>query len=214
MRIALLKYLSLGILSLITIGINGQVTTDSISTVQIDSIDATPSEKEESTSTLKALFAGPPGKAFVYSLVLPGAGQIYNKRYWKLPFVYGAYGVSGYILWDNLKLYNKYDEAYRLKVDFGDDTLTSFPFFTTGQIRANRALVRKDVQRSYIALGLIYFITAAEAFVDRHLMSFDMNENLSLNVEVGPTPHGIGVLCSLQGSHEIQKEKLSMLTLE
>ncbi|MDX1685248.1 MAG: DUF5683 domain-containing protein [Saprospiraceae bacterium] len=169
-----------------------------LSPAQVEDTVVVSPEKPE-TSTLKAIFKGPPGKAFVYSLILPGAGQVYNKRYWKLPLVYAAYGVTGYILIDQSRFYDRLDKAYRLRIDFGNDTLTDFPQLTTAQIGANREITRKNVQRSYIALGLVYFLTAAEAFVDRHLMTFDMSEDLGFNLHIGPTRHGIGVVAHFNG---------------
>lgn len=160
----------------------------------VDTLNDQTSEKGE--RTLKTLFAGPPGKAFLYSLILPGAGQAYNKRYWKIPIVYAAIGVTGYILIDNINTYNDYDKAYRLRVDEGSAADTIFPTLSDDQVRGNRELVRKNVQRSYISLGLIYLIGAAEAFVDRHLMSFDMSDDLSFNIHLQGTSNGIGLVGS------------------
>ena len=156
-------------------------------------------QEEGSTSTMKAIFKGPPGKAFLYSLILPGAGQVYNKRYWKLPIVIAAFGTTGFILKDNLDKFNQYDKAYRLRIDFGTDTITDFPNLSTSQIAANREIVRKNVQRSYIAMGLIYFLTGAEAFVDRHLMEFDISDDLGVDLHIGSTPHGIGLVVNFTG---------------
>ncbi len=158
----------------------------------VDTLESQPSPKGE--RTLKTLFAGPPGKAFLYSLILPGAGQAYNKRYWKIPIVYAAIGVTGYILIDNINTFSDYDKAYKLRVDEGSAADTIFPTLSDDQVRGNRELVRKNVQRSYISLGLIYLIGAAEAFVDRHLMTFDMSDDLSMDLHLKGTPHGIGVI--------------------
>ena len=59
-------------------------------------VDSTTVDKTKSPSALKVLFSGKPGKALTYSLLLPGAGQVYNKRIWKVPFVYAALGGSIY----------------------------------------------------------------------------------------------------------------------
>ena len=162
---------------------------------EVDTIQKSDADKGE--RTLKTLFSGPPGKAFLYSLILPGAGQAYNRRYWKIPIVYAAIGVTGYILIDNINTFNEYDKAYRLRVDEGSAADTVFPTLSDDQVRGNRELVRKNVQRSYVSLGLIYIIGAAEAFVDRHLMSFDMSDDLSLNVRLKGTPNGIGFIGSI-----------------
>ena len=156
-------------------------------------------QEEGKTSTMKAIFKGPPGRAFLYSLILPGAGQVYNKRYWKLPIVIAAFGTTGYILKDNLNKFDQYDKAYRLRIDFGTDTITDFPNLTTSQIAANREIVRKNVQRSYIAMGLIYFLAGAEAFVDRHLMEFDISDDLGVDLHIGTTPHGVGLVVNFSG---------------
>lgn len=179
-------------LNLLNVRSQADTTTDTVVVAQ----------DEASTSTMKAIFKGPPGRAFVYSLILPGSGQVYNKRYWKLPIVIAAYAVTGYTLSDNLKTFDQYDKAYRLRIDFGMDTITDFPNLSTSQIAADREIVRKNVQRSYIALGLIYFLTAAEAFVDRHLMEFDISEDLGMNLHLGTTPHGIGLVVNFNRHSE------------
>ena len=166
---------------------------------QIDSIAVDSAQTQvEDTRVMKSLFAGEPGRAFLYSLILPGAGQIYNKSYWKLPIVYAALGTTGYILYDNIQTYNDYDDAYKLRVDMGDAADTIFPTLSRSQVQGNREIVRKNVQRSYIALSLVYFIGAAEAFVDRHLQSFDISDDLSIKFDLEATPVSLGVLCSFE----------------
>lgn len=66
-------------------------------------VDSTTVGKTKSPSALKVLFSGKPGKALTYSLLLPGAGQVYNKRIWKVPFVYAALGGSIYGIYFNKK---------------------------------------------------------------------------------------------------------------
>jgi hypothetical protein len=153
---------------------------------------------DKSKHTIKTLFSGTPGKAFLYSLVLPGAGQAYNKRYWKIPIVYAALGTTGYLLWDNLNTFNQYDDAYKLRVDMGDSADDIFPQLSREQVRSNRELVRKRVQQSYIGLGLIYFLGAAEAFVDNHLLSFDMSDDLSGHLQLRSSNEGIGLVCQFK----------------
>lgn len=125
-----------------------------------------------------------PGKAGILSLVLPGAGQIYNRKWWKLPIVYGVLG--GLTFWeiDNVRTYREYRDNYKWIVD-GDATTEPIPKYAgvdKDNLRAARDDFRKYVEQTGLALGLAYLLTAADAFVDAHLQRFDVSDDLSLQL--------------------------------
>ena len=194
----------LGLLAFILICYSSRVTCQVLpdSTDIIEDIGKeTKSEKVEDKFTFRTLFAGEPGKSFYYSLLLPGIGQIRNKSYWKLPLVWGAFGTAGYFIFDNNKKFNRYNDAFVERVDLDEMSTDEFiNILSLSQINEIRQYHRKNLQRSYISLGLIYFLTAAEAFVDSHLMHFDMNDDLTLNIDwqildAGNIP-SLGLQCS------------------
>jgi hypothetical protein len=126
-----------------------------------------------------------PRKAAFLSLALPGAGQAYNKRWWKLPIVYGALGGVIWLEVDNVRQYRKLRDNYRLLVD-GDESTnpTESPYdrIDATSMRRYRDQWRRYVEQTSIALGLVYLLTAADAFVDAHLRSFDVSDDLSFRV--------------------------------
>ncbi|NOT36504.1 MAG: hypothetical protein HOP11_03915 [Saprospiraceae bacterium] len=151
-------------------------------------IDSTKTHQEKS-SVLKNIFTGKPGRAFVYSLILPGAGQIYNRKWWKLPIVYSALGLPIYFVSFNTKEYRRFDKAFRERVDKGELSTDEFVgIYNLQQININRKAIDKNLQRSYLGLVAVYLLCGMDAYVDRHLMEFDVSEKLSLNLN--PTYDG------------------------
>lgn len=120
-----------------------------------------------------------PKKAAILSLALPGAGQLYNKRWWKLPLVYGAMGGMVYSIDYNTRQYRRFSQAYILALrgephEFIDYNLS------TQAIKRYRDQFDKRRQLSWIGLAAVHLLQSAEAFVDAHLMQFDLSEDLSL----------------------------------
>jgi hypothetical protein len=124
-----------------------------------------------------------PSKAAFYSAILPGLGQVYNKKYWKLPLVYGGMGLSLYYYSWNNKMYHQYRDAYK-------DMLAGRP--VTGElkdldqdrlIRGQKFHQRNRDLSMLLTVG-IYILNIVDANVDAHLMQFNVNENLSLRPEL------------------------------
>lgn len=124
-----------------------------------------------------------PKKSALLSLILPGAGQIYNGRWWKTPFVYAAIGGSIAYLQMNQSRYNRFKTALELE-------LAKKPHEFTGKINSAEALRNlrnkydKNTQTSYIGVVVVYGIVAVEAFVDAHLQNFDISDDLSIKLKV------------------------------
>jgi hypothetical protein len=136
-----------------------------------------------------------PKKAAIRSAILPGLGQIYNKKYWKLPIIYGALGISGAVFQYNMKWYKKTRYAY--KVLFNNDTL-SFgkvdpllqPLLTSGNVnrlRTYRDGFRQDIDYSVLATLVLWGLNVVDATVDAHLKPFDVSDELSLKLKIGPS---------------------------
>lgn len=156
-----------------------------------DSIDSTKTVKESSKSIFSVLFSGKPGKALAYSLLLPGAGQVYNKKYWKLPIVYAGFGSMIYFISFNSTEFNRYDKALRERVDNPSDPQDEFVgILSVSGIDSYRKFYDRNLQLSYIGLGIVYLLTGIDAYVDAHLSQFDISKDLS--IQLAPDFYGSG----------------------
>ncbi|NOQ28245.1 MAG: hypothetical protein GQ564_23015 [Bacteroidales bacterium] len=122
-----------------------------------------------------------PHKAAIYSALVPGLGQIYNKKYWKLPVIYGATGLIIYAFDFNNEQYNKYNTAYA-RMESGEISIFEGVADKSRILRA-----REDALRSrtlnVISLAAIYLLNVLDATVDAHLFDYEINDNLSLNIQ-------------------------------
>lgn len=120
-----------------------------------------------------------PSRAAFYSAVLPGLGQAYNKKYWKIPIVYAALGTGIYFYIDNNNAYNRYRDAYKRRLaGFSDDEFYD-KLSTEGLRNAQKQLRRNKEMSLLITIGL-YALQIVDANVDAHLMQFNIDDNLSL----------------------------------
>jgi hypothetical protein len=139
---------------------------------------------ENKSSFVYALFKEDypnPRKAFFFALAVPGGGQLYNKRYWKLPFVYALIGGAGYGIYTNTQEYRRFRTAYESRVKGEPDEFLGI--ITSLQTLKNISdSYRSSMELSYVFLLGGYLFTAAEALVDAHLKTFDVSEDLSLQL--------------------------------
>ena len=125
-----------------------------------------------------------PARAAFYSAVIPGLGQARNKKYWKIPIVYGAIGTGIYFYLDNNKVYKRYRNAYKRRLaGFTDDEfygLNITPILSNeALIRAQEALRRNKELSLLITIGL-YALNIIDANVDAHLLQYNMDTNLAM----------------------------------
>lgn len=141
-----------------------------------------------------ATLAHSPRKAAIRSAILPGWGQIYNKKYWKLPIVYGALGICTGIFIYNLNNYNDFRFAYRVKynmrVNFTDSALypkikRNLLPLSEESLRFQRNLFRRDIDYSALVFILLWGLNIVDASVDAHLKSFDVSPDLSFRLKAG-----------------------------
>ena len=137
-----------------------------------------------------------PQRALWLSLILPGAGQIYNRKYWKLPIVYGGFVGCAYALSWNNQMYHDYSQAYLDLMD-DDSTTESYNQFlhlgvtiTDSNKSRYQELFRKRKNRyrrwrdmSVFAMIGVYALSVIDAYVDASLSEFDISDDLSLRVE-------------------------------
>lgn len=138
-----------------------------------------------------------PKKAAIRSALIPGWGQAYNKRYWKIPIVYGALGVSGGIFLFNLKNYRELKQAYiarnrALPTSAGPGDSTEYrkleriyQVLDINAIRTYRDEYRRNIDYSALFFILLWGLNVVDATVDAHLRSFDVTPDLSFRFRVG-----------------------------
>jgi hypothetical protein len=126
-----------------------------------------------------------PSKAAFYSAVLPGLGQAYNKKYWKIPIVYAALGTGVYFYKMNDNRYNRYRDAYKRRLagyqddEFYGDIPGQPRIEDDALIRAQKILKKNKEISILVTLGL-YALNIIDANVDAHLIQFNVDENLTL----------------------------------
>ncbi len=124
-----------------------------------------------------------PAKAAFYSAVLPGLGQAYNGKYWKIPIAYAGLGIGIYFYLDNDKQYDRYRDAYKRRLaGFKDDEFSApdgTPRVTNdGLIRAQK-FYQRNKEISLLVTAGIYALNIIDANVDAHLQQFNVSEDLS-----------------------------------
>ncbi|MBW6482408.1 MAG: hypothetical protein K0B10_05050 [Vicingaceae bacterium] len=125
-----------------------------------------------------------PGKAALMSAVLPGLGQAYNKKYWKIPIIYGAIGTSIFFAVSNNSDYNKFRDALKARVDDDPNTVDKYEGIMSVQnLESNVNYYQRNRDLSVILAGVFYALNIIDATVDAHLFTFPKNDNLSLNLK-------------------------------
>lgn len=133
--------------------------------------------------TLKKTTINPlaPSKAAFYSAILPGLGQAYNKKYWKIPIVYGAIGTGVYsYMWNNKK-YHQYRDAYKNRLAGKPD---DFEYLDDSRLIQGQRFYQKNRDLSAIVTVGLYILNIVDANVDAHLMQFNVNDNLSVKPDL------------------------------
>ena len=132
-----------------------------------------------------------PLKATLMSTALPGLGQVYNGKWWKVPIIYGGFGGLIYSsVWNDAKC-RTYRNAYLIRVD--DDPATTDEFegrYSDANLRELVDFYQRNRDLSLIFTGVLYALNIIDASVDAHLKDFDVSDDLSLKVR--PTMHSIG----------------------
>ncbi len=126
-----------------------------------------------------------PRKATIWALTLPGAGQIYNKKYWKVPILYAGFAGLGYAVAFNQGEYKRFGDDYKKAVDDDPNTVPDYQA-SAEQLRDKRNYYKKYRDLSIIGIAALYALQALDANVDAHLSSFDVNDDLSFNLAPSP----------------------------
>lgn len=137
-----------------------------------------------------------PERAAALSFVLPGAGQVYNKKFWyiKVPVIYGGYAFLIQRGEVNRKLRNRFQSAYQASLRGEVHEFSGLTLGSTGNLRIRRDQYDKNFQLSYIGVVILHFVQTLEAYTTAHLLKFDMDESLTISPTLIPgDPMGFGV---------------------
>jgi hypothetical protein len=159
---------------------------DSLKVISEDSLVV----EEQDTVLLKSYSARyDPRKALLYAAVLPGMGQVYNKKYWKLPLVYGGFFALGYAINFYQDLYKDYKTQLFRNLNSGyDEDNDVYPDpndpnkYTTGTLRTAVDKARRERDFFVILMGAMYLLQIVDAHVDAHLKEFDLNPTLKVSI--------------------------------
>ena len=167
----------------------------------------------------KKVFIPNPTKATWLALVIPGGGQIYNRKYWKLPIIYGGFAGCAYALTWNGKMYKDYMQAYKDASKGNWDASSITDLLPPGYIdRVSQTQIvetlqkQKDTYRRYRDLSIfafigVYLISVIDAYVDAELSNFDITPDLSMRIEPavinnpyssGTSNKSVGLQCSFR----------------
>lgn len=168
-------------------------TSISLGTSKKTSLIKSKSNNKKSLSDTLIKVDRRPGIASIRSAILPGLGQIYNKKYWKLPIIYGALGTAAVVFIFNHKNYKDLKLAYRGKYNvrvYHDSTdykkiKPDLLPLSEESLRFNRDQFRRNVDYSVLFFAILWGLNVMDAAVDAHLKSFDISPDLSLQIKTG-----------------------------
>lgn len=142
-----------------------------------------------------------PRKATIYSAVIPGLGQIYNRKYWKVPIVYAGMGTCAYFALYSNKRYNEFRDAWRALNESNPNGTVIFDdyLYTLNGLEAGKNYFRRNRDLFTIFTAGVYILNIVDANVDAHLFDFDVSDDLTLNARpsVIPFASGTGVASGL-----------------
>lgn len=156
----LLQKLSCAILLLLALAIPGKAQTDTANTTTV----------ADTGHSVK--------KATLRSLMIPGWGQIYNNKWWKVPIIYAGLGTTAYLAVDNHNTFKTFIRAFESRLD-DDPSNDQLVFFNERQLIELQDIYRRWRDLSIIVGGLIYALNIIDAHVDAHLFDFDLNDDLT-----------------------------------
>ena len=130
-----------------------------------------------------------PHRATIYSMLLPGLGQAYNRKYWKIPIVYAGFGVFYYLIDYNNTEYQLWKDAYAHAVSDPDgleDPVNEYEEYYGDNpdfLRDRKNDARRYRDLNYILAGVWYILNIVDAAVDAHLFTWEVDDNLSLHMQ-------------------------------
>lgn len=137
--------------------------------------------QEADTVIVKDTLNHSPAKATFMSLALPGLGQAYNKKYWKIPLVYALIGTPLYFALEQRKQFNEFKEVYLARVDDDPNTVDTkyINVYSDENVLNLIDFHRENRDLLFVLTGVAYVMNVVDAAVDAHLFYFEVNDDLS-----------------------------------
>lgn len=148
--------------------------------IPVDSLSEKFIENKVSKSSYK------PKRAWWYSAILPGMGQVYNGKAWKVPIIYTVFLGAFYMIDDNNFKYQVFKDAYKNYATDGPPVWQ--PEISEAQLKDRKNYFRRNRDLSIIVGGLMYLMNILDASVDANLMDFDISDDISMSVQPGIEP--------------------------
>lgn len=146
-------------------------------TLKITKVDSLANKK----ATKKAIYSRA-RRATIMSAVVPGLGQAYNKKYWKLPIIYVALGGLGYWGINNHVQYKYYSDNLKAEYDEDANTINTTPY-SPSQLIVQKNYYKKFRDIAIMGGAVVYALNIIDANVDAHLKTFDVSDDLSMKVK-------------------------------
>jgi len=162
-------------------------------------------------SVYKYFPAHSPVKATWMSAALPGLGQYYNGKYWKIPLIYAGFSTFVYFIVQNKYEYNRFRVAYNISMEIPDGEVSNNPLvrnYTSQQLLDQREFYQSNLELSYILIGAFYVFQIIDATVDAHLFDYDIDDDLSIHIQpqLMPTSEGLKISPGIGLRFKLSKE--------
>lgn len=140
----------------------------------------------DSSAKPKAPTTHSPAKAVLYSAILPGLGQAYNHKYWKIPIIYAGLGTMAYFIIYNQQHYNTYESALKTRTNGGIDQY--YNIYSSTDLVTIRDYYHRYRDLSVIGAAVFYVLNVVDAEVDAQMFTFNVDDDLSMRVSPSITP--------------------------
>jgi hypothetical protein len=123
-------------------------------------------------------------RAVIQSAVVPGWGQVYNKKWWKVPIIYAGFGGLGFAIGWNAEKFRTYSDAYRARVDGDSATVDQYVgVYSADNLVVLKNYYKRNMNLAIIFTGVLYALNMIDAAVDAHLFEYDISDDLTLRVQ-------------------------------
>lgn len=152
-----------------------------------------------------------PVKATWMSAALPGLGQYYNGKYWKIPIIYAGFSTFAYFVIQNRYEYNRFKEAYAISVELPEGQESTNPLvqnYSSDQLLSQREYYQSSLEMSYILTGIFYILQIVDATVDAHLYDYNIDDDLSIHLapQMMPTVNGPRMAPGIGITYKLSRE--------
>lgn len=175
-----------------------QTITDTVRSNAINDTIVPPAKLKPANDTVSTLirrgkFEPKPKKAGLYSAIIPGLGQVYNRNYWKVPVIYLGIGVAAYYYNKNYSDYQSYRQEYIARISNSKAVNEKYKNLDETQILQKQSDAKKYLDMTVLFSGIGYALQVIDAVTSAHLKNFDISRDISMRAFPTVVPGGVGV---------------------